>query len=273
MEVDVAPGTYDLLAWCGSTDKGSFRIPESSSGKELTCTLKRESGSDGTGHVREDLDRLYHGYLPNQIFGDTEGTYTYVVPLVKNTNNVRVVLQQTSGEQLDEKRFSFRITAENGRMDWDNQLLPDEPVTYHAWHKQSATAGTALPDLPDAVTSVNAIVAELTTARLTVRDKSATFRSATGANTPALLPEELPEERKMRLTVRDNDTGKTVLSIPLVDYALLVKGEYRRDMDDQEFLDRMDEYNIVCVLGEGMRWISMSINIHSWKMVWQNTGI
>ena len=87
------------------------------------------------------------------------------------------------------------------------------------------------------------------------------------------LPEELPEERKMRLTVRDNDTGKTVLSIPLVDYALLVKGEYRRDMDDQEFLDRMDEYNIVCVLGEGMRWISMSINIHSWKMVWQNTGI
>ena len=240
MEVDVAPGTYDLLAWCGSTDKGSFRIPESSSGKELTCTLKRESGSDGTGHVREDLDRLYHGYLPNQTFGDTEGTYTYVVPLVKNTNNVRVVLQQTSGEQLDEKRFSFRITAENGRMDWDNQLLPDEPVTYHAWHKQSATAGTALPDLPDAVTSVNAVVAELTTARL---------------------------------TVRDNDTGKTVLSIPLVDYALLVKGEYRRDMDDQEFLDRMDEYNIVCVLGEGMRWISMSINIHSWKMVWQNTGI
>lgn len=154
MEVDVAPGTYDLLAWCGSTDKGSFRIPESASGKELTCTLMRESGTDGTGHVREDLDRLYHGYLPNQTFGDTEGTYTYVVPLVKNTNNVRVVLQQTSGERLDEKRFSFRITAENGRMDWDNQLLPDEPVTYHAWHKQSATAGTALPDLPDAVTSV-----------------------------------------------------------------------------------------------------------------------
>ena len=233
----------------------------------------RESGTDGTGHVREDLDRLYHGYLPNQTFGDTEGTYTYVVPLVKNTNNVRVVLQQTSGERLDEKRFSFRITAENGRMDWDNQLLPDEPVTYHAWHKQSATAGTALPDLPDAVTSVNAVIAELTTARLMVRDKSATVRAETGTNPPQLQPEELPEERKMRLTVRDNDTGKTVLSIPLVDYALLVKGEYRRDMDEQEFLDRMDEYNIVCVLGEGMRWVSMSINIHSWKMVWQNTGI
>lgn len=42
------------------------------------------------------------------------GPSTYVVPLVKNTNNVRVVLQQTSGAPLDEKRSSFRITAENG---------------------------------------------------------------------------------------------------------------------------------------------------------------
>ena len=154
MTVDVAPGTYDLLAWCGSTDKGSFRIPESDSGKELTCTLKREKDSDGSAHMRDDLDRLYHGYLPDQNFGETEGTHTYVVPLVKNTNNVRVVLQQTSGAPLDEKRFSFRITAENGCMDWDNELLPDEPVTYHAWHKQSATAGTALPDFSGTVTSV-----------------------------------------------------------------------------------------------------------------------
>ena len=77
--------------------------------------------------------------------------------------------------------------------------------------------------------------------------------------------------------LEENDPLATI-RVPLeyamqCDSALLVKGEYRRDMDEQEFLDRMDEYNIVCVLGEGMRWVSMSINIHSWKMVWQNTGI
>ena len=71
----------------------------------------------------------------------------------------------------------------------------------------------------------------------------------------------------------DNDTGKTVVSLPLVDYALLVKGEYRRNMDDQEFLDRMDEYNLVFVLDQNHHWVSMSINIHSWKLVWQNTNI
>ena len=77
----------------------------------------------------------------------------------------------------------------------------------------------------------------------------------------------------MRLTVVNNLTGEVILTLPLVDYALLVKGENVRDMDDQEFLDRMDEYVLLFVLDEGMRWVSMTVNIHSWKLVIQNTGI
>ena len=56
----------------------------------------------------------------------------------------------------------------------------------------------------------------------------------------------------MRLTVVNNLTGEVILTLPLVDYALLVKGENVRDMDDQEFLDRMDEYVLLFVLDEGM---------------------
>lgn len=53
MTVDVAPGTYDLLAWCGSTDKGSFRIPESDSGKELTLHAETRKGFRRIGtHAR-----------------------------------------------------------------------------------------------------------------------------------------------------------------------------------------------------------------------------
>ena len=36
MTVDVEPGEYGLLAWCGTTDKGSFSIPETTVGKQLT---------------------------------------------------------------------------------------------------------------------------------------------------------------------------------------------------------------------------------------------
>ena len=262
MEVDVAPGTYDLVAWCGCTDRNSFAIPAGPVRKqEWTATLNRDRASDGA-FVREDLDRLYHGYLPAQLFAKAEeGVFTYTMPLTKDTNNVRVVLQQLSGEAMARDRFTFRITAENGRMDWNNELLSDEPITYYAWHQQSGTAGVDVPDMPGTITSLSAVVAELTTARLTVRDRT----RAAG--------DDFPDERRMYLTVSDNDTQRVVARVPLVDYALMVKGENRRDMDDQEFLDRMDEYNLVFVLDANMRWVSMSVNIHSWKLVFHNKEI
>ena len=35
----------------------------------------------------------------------------------------------------------FTITGTNGSMDWDNTLLPDEPVTFYAWHTDAGEAG------------------------------------------------------------------------------------------------------------------------------------
>ncbi len=246
MEVDVAPGSYSLLAWCGLAGGNSFAVPVSSRKEDLICSLKREHKLDGTAYVKEDLNRLYHGYLEKQTFSSEEGTHTFVVPLVKNTNNIRVVLQHLSGEPVDKDKFTFSITDENGVMNWDNKLLSDEPVTYYAWHTDSGTAG--IDDVDSrTVSSFSAAIAELTTARL--------------------VKEKVP---RLKVT---NDKGETVFSIPLIDYALLVKGEYNRRMDDQEYLDRQDEYNMVFFLDEGDRWMDAYIYINSWKVVLQETGI
>ena len=246
MEVDVAPGSYSLLAWCGLAGGNSFAVPVSSRKEDLICSLKREHKLDGTAYVKEDLNRLYHGYLEKQTFSSEEGTHTFVVPLVKNTNNIRVVLQHLSGEPVDKDKFTFSITDENGVMNWDNKLLSDEPVTYYAWHTDSGTAG--IDDVDSrTVSSFSAAIAELTTARLV-------------------------KEKAPRLKVT-NDKGETVFSIPLIDYALLVKGEYNRRMDDQEYLDRQDEYNMVFFLDEGDRWMDAYIYINSWKVILQETGI
>nr|WP_320948986.1 FimB/Mfa2 family fimbrial subunit [Bacteroides sp.] len=246
MEVDVAPGSYSLLAWCGLAGGNSFAVPVSSRKEDLICSLKREHKLDGTAYVKEDLNRLYHGYLEKQTFSSEEGTHTFVVPLVKNTNNIRVVLQHLSGEPVDKDKFTFSITDENGVMNWDNKLLSDEPVTYYAWHTDSGTAG--IDDVDSrTVSSFSAAIAELTTARLV-------------------------KEKAPRLKVT-NDKGETVFSIPLIDYALLVKGEYNRRMDDQEYLDRQDEYNMVFFLDEGDRWMDAYIYINSWIVVLQETGI
>ena len=63
-----------------------------------------------------------------------------------------------------------------------------------------------------------------------------------------------------------DDKGKVVVSIPLVDYALLVKGYYDQ-MSDQEYLDRQDVYEMVFFLNDGMSWVSSHIFINSWKVV------
>lgn len=251
MTVDVEPGKYDLLVWCGTTDKGSFSIPETAVGNELTCTLDRQHDPGNKAFVAEDLDRLFHGWLPEQTFGETEGTYTYTVPLVKNTNNVRVVLQHLSGEAVDKDKFVFTITDTNGSMDWDNALLPDEQVTFYAWHTDAGEAG----------------IASRSEGTQTV------FRAAFSAAIAELTVPRLVKEQEPRLTVTNKETGGTVFSIPLIGYALLVKGFYNRDMGDQEYLDRQDVYDMVFFLDEGDRWLDTYIYINSWKVVLQNSEL
>ncbi len=245
MAVSVPPGKYDILAWAGTTDKGSFTIPTTQNVQELGCTLNRQYAEDASAYVGSDLDRLFHGYLADQTFSSEYGDYTYTIPLVKNTNTVRVVLQQLSGEPVDKDKFSFTITDENGKMAWNNALLPDEQITYHAWRTDAGQAGIG-PEGNDAAYS--AVVAELTVPRLMTTHKP-------------------------RLTVTHRESGEVVFSIPLIDYALLVKGFYNRDMDNQEYLDRQDEYNMTFFLDEGNRWLDAYIYINSWKVVLQGVDL
>ena len=80
-------------------------------------------------------------------------------------------------------------------------------------------------------------------------------------------------DKRPILTIRNIEKDETVLSIPLVDYALLVKGQYNRTMDDQEYLDRQDEYALTFFLDEGNQWMNSFIYINSWRIVLQNTEL
>ena len=76
-----------------------------------------------------------------------------------------------------------------------------------------------------------------------------------------------------RLTVRNTDTGDTVLSIRLIDALLLFKGYYNRPMSDQEYLDRQDEYPLTFFIDEGYRWTDTYIYINSWRVVYKEIGL
>ena len=78
-------------------------------------------------------------------------------------------------------------------------------------------------------------------------------------------------DRQPRLIVR-NDLNEVVASIPLIDYFTMLKGHHT-DMEDQEFLDRQDDYSLVLFLDKNKQWVKTVIKILSWQMVYQKTEI
>ncbi len=243
MVVKVPAGKYDLLAWCDADEFGTYSFGKGSLKTDLTCSLNSKSSGDAPAYVDTDLDRLYYGYLSAADFSAKKGKVTVTLGLKKNTNSFKVVLQHLSGAPVDCDKFDFSISADNALMDWDNSLLPSTEVEYRAWSVYSGYI-----DLGTRSEALNVAIAELSTGRLV-------------------------KGHSPRLNIRLKASGETVLSVPLIDYALLVKGRYNEGLDDQEYLDRQDEYDMVFFLDEADRWVDSFIYINSWKVVLQHTEL
>ncbi len=252
MPVEIAPGNYELVAWGGLEDQQSFSVPilqpNVSTLETLTCSMNRKHVgriADGSAYIDAELKPLFHGHIQKQAFSRASSQKIVTINLTKNTNSVRIILQELSGNSVNPDDFIFTIDDENGLMDYKNSLIEDEPIKYFAWHKDNGTAG-----IDDAVkasrTANNLAIAELTVGRLV-------------------------KEKNPILTIK-NKVGEKVLSIPLIDYALLIKGYYNKNMDDQEYLDRQDEYNMTFFLNNG-KWVSSSIIINGWKVVFNDADL
>lgn len=259
MDVEgIAPGTYSLIAWCGSGHKTDFATPlDATHHTHLQSTLGGRTAHDegwnlNGSAVRNDFRDLYHGKVMDVTFPEDEGTHIFEVPLTKDTNDVHVVLQHLSGDPVDENRFLFTIEEENGYLDWDNTILDDEPLTYYAHTVTSGSAGVNVPDYKGdgqggesrAITSVSCAVADFQVSRIT------------------------PEKRCM-VNIYRKDDKSLVASIPLADYALITKGQHHK-LSDDDYLDYRDDYSLVLFLDDNGRWITTQIYINSWQVILQN---
>lgn len=266
MTLSLPAGKYHLIAWCSgdntaagttatkaiSSRQHSFTTPDLTVGTsrmtDLTCRLNRKTSTadaetEGKAYVDEDLTSLYHGQLTVELPTNADGgTYDYTMSLTKDTNHLRVILQHLSGKAVDVSQFTFTLEDENGLMNYDNALLPDDSITYRTWNTESGEAGVESSD--GTQTSVGVAIADLTTARLI-------------------------DGHKMYLTIR-NAKGDVVVRVPFIDYALLVKGYYNHAMSNQEYLDRQDEYSMTFFLDESDNWLSASVLINAWRVVFSN---
>ena len=243
MKLDLTPGNYRLVAWAGLAEGDAFEVPVMDEGvsvqEDLTCRINRYPYTlhgeqvDSVGY----LQPLWHGSADTRTTSRAGRAELITVPLVKNTNTLRIILQQIAAGPVDASQFEFTVTDENGLMLHDNSLDPnDGALTYMPYYQAQGSAdieGTASED------QLNMAVAELSTGRLMA-------------------------DSDVRLTISNRQTGETVLSIPLIDYLELCKTVANYDMPLQEYLDREDTYTMTFFLDTNNAWINTQVIINNW---------
>lgn len=255
----IVPGNYTFVAWCGLVNEGvamqSFTVSQPIVGEttieELTCMLNvLNSRATQIYQVYSDtrLYFMYHGMLTANLPNDHNGlTYEYTVRLTKDTNHIRIVLQELSGDDMNANDYDIKIEAANGCLAYNNALMPNNPVvTYLPWAQQADLMELGNDD--GTIKYNHGLVADFTTSRM--------------------MESQLD---KFMLTVSDNKSNdKIIASVPILQYALLAKDyyamAYNRVMTDQEFLDREDEYVLTFFL-YGNKWVNTHIEVNSWRVV------
>lgn len=252
MTVDVAPGTYSMIAWCNSEAPTTFASGYDGTREGLHTRFHTDVREDNSLHISNELDRLFHGYVEDAVFPNApEGDFEYLIPLTKDTNHFVITLQQLSGEAIDSDAVEFEITDDNTHLCWDNSPLPHNAATYHQWYKTGVDVdlGTGANGSRAANNHFAGVVAELTTSRL-MADSGA------------------------YLKVYRTDNGETIASIRLIDAILLVMGyENSHKLTPQQYLDYKDEYNMTFFLDENHRWIDGMLQIESWRVVYKEVEL
>lgn len=244
MEVDLAPGLYTIVAYggleCSDTSFSFVSQPPSTPLRDIRVQL---NPSNLTSPVGRQLHHLFYGRLEASVAPNSIDYREVTVRMMKDTNNLRIVLQQAGGQRIDNGDFTFRLLDNNTHFGWDNELLPSPQVTYYPW-----TRGNAIPgELPNG-TDASVAWAEFSFPRLVV------------GNSPQLV-------------ITSRDTGKKVVDIPLNNYLLLLKSQQYSEMGSQEYLDRESRWHMIFFLGENNTWIRTSIVINDWVVRLNEGGL
>lgn len=254
MDVDILPGTYDILAWC----EGKSAIPDATSfllsGQSLQSTMTESgaqltlSAGNGGQYSDKDINRLYYGFSRNVEFIDSYGVVNVEpVYLTKDTNHIIITLQNVDDSEIDPDNISFELSGQNSQLDWQNNLVGDEKFTYYPWSKKSISSTVEELSVRSDNDIPNGVIAELTTGRI-MADVDQT------------------------LTIKRVDTGETIFSIPLVEYLLLVRSNYEQATSNQDYLDRYDDFTMVFFMQDGYNWVKSRILINGWRVVPPQNG-
>lgn len=259
IQLDLDPGRYTLVAYGGlGCPMSSFAVEPVEAARARSATLsalktapqillQMPSSSNPTSDIEKlrvrliddvsyaerPLHDLYFGRLEVELHD--EEYKEEVISMMKNTNSIRVVLQQVAGQSLDDEQFTFSITDANTIYDSHNRICSPTEVRYSPW----ATGDGVVGSWDDSYTPVSVAYAEFSCARLHT-------------------------DNEPRLEVRRSSDEGMVLSIPLNKYLLLLRGQLYAQMPEQEYLDRESRWSLIFFLDEDNRWVSTRVVINDW---------
>ena len=249
---DLPAGEYEFIAWCGlANNNDHFTVPtdaQISRNDQVECRMSTSSDATHGSYQSKNLAALFHGRKTDAKYEESTKDQIQTVYLTKNTNNINITLQHKEGLEFDKSRFTVTMHDKNDVMKHDNSMHPD--VTTVQYRPYRVAMGT-------------------TSTRTRTRAEG-----STGSTTGNFMQVELSTARLMAnndpiVSVYDNETGKTIFSIPLVKWALQLRSTNYKGMDDQEYLDREDNYNMMLWLDSNKEdgWFGAEININDWHVI------
>lgn len=238
---DLEPGTYDLIAWCGVNNGGSFSVAADlnvSKNSDIDVTMK-----DVNGTSNENLNPLFHGRNKTVTYTSEPVEQECVIDLTKDTNNFNITLQHRAAKPFAKDRFTVELTDNNGHLLYDNSVPGSNPdIVYKPYR-------TVYGEVATRADNGNYLQVEIATSRLM-------------------------ENHDAIITVTDTETGKTVFSFPIIKWALNFRSANHKGMGNQEYLDREDEYNVMLWLDDKEDgWFGAEILIQDWHVVDDSMGI
>lgn len=236
MDVELEAGTYNIIAYGGmECSESSFTFtPMPGNGVPMTDVEVELKPSCITSPTGTRLHDLFYGKADVSVSDADMDFQEVTVYMMKDTNNLRILLQQVDGTPINEADFDFKITDDNTLMAWNNDVISTKTTEYLPWSRGNASPG----ELPDDKGEATVCWAEFSFPRLIT------------SNSP-------------RLIITAKETGKTVVNIPLINYLLLLKSDIYANMGSQEFLDRESRWKMLFFLN-GNIWITTVIEINDW---------
>lgn len=284
LPISVDPGQYHIVAWCNLEGNRHFKVMDGvTSLTHPSVRMERRHDSERRQTVSDQaLDELFHGIIDitapdalemQQIVnGGKElekqthryGTQTvydplcfwdsneekfkviYTVSLIRNTNNIVLSLEHISG-QFDLDNLGIEMIDNNGTMLYDNRLdNNDERITFLPWRTATGSleqgvqtkAGQAEDRYADFVTT------ELSTGRMTT-------------------------DHDKVIRIFEKDSGETMFSLPVNKWISQLRSAKYQNMDEQEYLDRENNFELMVFLQDDGKggWTAIQIVINGWHII------